>query len=83
MLHERISEAEAHILTVPHTTTWGWRLNIDDVAVATSSRGYARHRECTYNVSVFIAAAAIAELADTEPPRPWSLGAQAVGGTAL
>jgi hypothetical protein len=83
LLHERIADAEPHILTVPHTTTWGWRLHVDDVAVATSSRGYARHRECTYNVSIFVAAAAIAELADAEQPRLWQVDAQAVGGTAL
>lgn len=82
-LHDRIGEAQAHILTVPHTTTWGWQLQVDDVTVATSSRGYARHRECAYNVSVFAAAAAIAEVADAEPPRPWSMGVPAVGRPAL
>ena len=62
-------EAQAKILTVPHTGTWGWRLTLDDLAVATSSRGYSRHRECVYNVSAFVAAAAIAELTDAELPR--------------
>ena len=49
-LHDRIPDAEALIVTVPNTGTWGWRLTVDEVAVATSSRGYARHRECAYNV---------------------------------
>jgi hypothetical protein len=82
-MHERIAEAEAHILTVPHTGTWGWRLRLDDVPVATSSRGYARHRECTYNVAAFMAAASIAELSDGEPPRAWQLAADRVVGPVL
>jgi hypothetical protein len=83
MLHERIDHVQAHILTVPHTSTWGWRLRLDDVPVATSSRGYARHRECTYNVAAFMAAAAVAELADGEPPRAWQLHLDPVVGPAL
>jgi hypothetical protein len=72
-LHERIATTEAVILTLPHTGTWCWRLMLDDVAVATSSRGYLRHRECAYNVSAFAAAAGIAELSDGDPPRAWQL----------
>lgn len=82
-VHERIDEAQAHILTVPHTGTWGWRLRIDEEAVATSSRGYARHRECTYNVAAFMAAAAVAELAEGEPPRAWHVRAESVIGPAI
>jgi hypothetical protein len=82
-LHDRIEEAEAQILTVPHTGTWGWRLRLDDLPVATSSRGYARHRECTYNVAAFAAAASIAALSDGEPPRTWQLSAVPVIGPAL
>jgi hypothetical protein len=72
-LHARIADLEAHILTVPHTGTWGWRLTLDEVAVATSSRGYMRHRECSYNVATFVAAAAVASPSVTELPRPWRL----------
>jgi hypothetical protein len=68
-LHERIDEAETQILTVPHTGTWGWRLRLDDRPIATSSRGYARHRECTYNVAAFMAAVSKAEPSDAAPPR--------------
>jgi hypothetical protein len=82
-LHERIAEAQAHILTVPHTGTWGWRLRLDDVPVATSSRGYSRHRECTYNVSAFVAAASIAALSEGEPPRTWQLVEPRAVGPAL
>jgi hypothetical protein len=80
VLHERVAEAQANILTVPHTGTWGWRLRLDDLPVATSSRGYARHRECTYNVAAFMAAASIAELSDGEPPRVWQLATDRVVG---
>ena len=82
-LHERIDEAQAHILTVPHTGTWGWRLRLDDVPVATSSRGYARHRECTYNVAAFMAASAVAELSEGEFPRAWKFHIEPVVGPAL
>jgi hypothetical protein len=82
-LHARIDEVEAHILTVPHTGTWGWRLRLNEVPVATSSRGYARHRECTYNVAAFMAAAAIAELSDGAPPRVWQLSGERAIGPAL
>ncbi|MBV9869960.1 MAG: hypothetical protein JO214_05005 [Frankiaceae bacterium] len=83
LLRDRIVDAEAHILTVPHTTTWGWRLFLEGLAVATSSRGYARHRECTYNVAAFAAAAAIAEVANGEPPRSWQMAVEPVTGPAL
>lgn len=82
-LHQRIDEAEAQILTVPHSGTWGWRLRLDDLPVATSSRGYARHRECTYNVAAFMAAASIADLSDGELPRAWHLAAGRVVGPVL
>jgi uncharacterized protein YegP (UPF0339 family) len=72
-LRERITEAEVSVVTVPRTGTWGWRLRLDGEVVATSSRGYARHRECTYNVSAFITAAAIAQTSDSEPPPVWQL----------
>jgi hypothetical protein len=81
-LHSRIVEAEAYILTVPHTGTWGWRLRLDDLPVATSSRGYARHRECTYNVAAFMAAAQIAEVSDGAPPRAWQLNVERAVGPA-
>jgi hypothetical protein len=72
-LRDRVQEAEITVLTVPRTGTWGWRLRLDGVAIATSSRGYARHRECTYNASTFVAAAAIADLTDADPPPVWQL----------
>jgi hypothetical protein len=70
-LRGRLDDVEPRIQTVPHTSTWGWRLHLDGVPVATSSRGYARHRECTYNVSAFAAAIPIADLSDGEPPTTW------------
>ncbi|HEX3705633.1 MAG TPA: hypothetical protein VHV76_03300 [Mycobacteriales bacterium] len=72
-LRERVDDAEITVLTVPRLGTWGWRLRLDGVAVATSSRGYARHRECTYNASTFVAAAANADLSDADPPPVWQL----------
>jgi hypothetical protein len=72
-LRDRVQDAEVTVLTVPRTGTWGWRLRLDGVAIATSSRGYARHRECTYNASTFVAAAAIADLTDADPPPVWQL----------
>jgi uncharacterized protein YegP (UPF0339 family) len=73
LLHDRIGEAEVTVVTVPRTGTWGWRLRLDNEVVATSSRGYARHRECNYNVSAFVSAAAVAETSGADPPPVWQL----------
>jgi hypothetical protein len=81
-VHEGIAAAEAHIVTIPNTGTWGWRMSLDEVVFATSSRGYARHRECTYNVAAFAAAAAAAEITDAEPTHPWQIVAERVVGPA-
>lgn len=35
------------------TSMWGWRLDIDDQAVAQSARSYRRQRECLYNLAQF------------------------------
>lgn len=61
---DRIDDAEATITPVPHAGTWGWRLSIDDAAVATSSRGYSRPRECRSSLAAFVAASAIADRLD-------------------
>jgi hypothetical protein len=82
-LRERVHEAELSVLTVPRTGTWGWRLRLDGTAIATSSRGYARHRECTYNASTFVAAAAIADLSDADPPPVWQLAESRLPDGAL
>jgi hypothetical protein len=79
-LNEHIAEVQAQILTVPHTGTWGWRLQLNGISVATSSRGYSRHRECTYNVSAFVSAASIAGLSEGQPPRSWHLLDQRASG---
>jgi hypothetical protein len=82
-LRDRVPDAEINVLTVPRTGTWGWRLRLDGVAVATSSRGYARHRECTYNASTFVAAAAVADLSDADPPPVWQLAESRLPDGAL
>lgn len=72
-LHNRVADAHAHIVTIPRAGTWRWQMTLDDVIVATSSRGYARQRECTYNVQAFAAGAAVADLTETETQRSWQL----------
>jgi hypothetical protein len=83
VLRRRVAETQAVLLAVPHTGRWGWRLSLDEVPVATSSRGYARHRECTYNLAAFVAAAAIAEFSEGEAPPVWQLQTDRVAGEAL
>lgn len=41
---------------------WMWRLSLDGVAVATSSRSYLRTRECDYNLRRFLDALATADV---------------------
>jgi hypothetical protein len=56
-LRDRIHDAAIDVLTVPRARSWAWQLHVDGVAVATWSRAFARHRECTHNASTFVAAA--------------------------
>jgi hypothetical protein len=74
LLRRQIADTRPHILTVPHTTMWGWQLQLDGVAIATSSRGYARHRECAYNAATFIRAVPIAESPRGVLSRSWPCG---------
>ena len=41
---------------------WYWRLSIEAIPVAISSRTYQRQRECIYSLDQFLAAVAVAEL---------------------
>jgi uncharacterized protein YegP (UPF0339 family) len=66
LVSRQVDSAELEIVTVSSTGTWWWRLRLDGELVATSSRGYARHRECAYNASTFRVAAAVACIADHE-----------------
>ena len=54
---------EPSVAIDPETSTWGWRLALDDHAVAASGRSYRRHRECLYNLDKFLAALPVAVLA--------------------
>ncbi|MDG4795277.1 hypothetical protein [Micromonospora sp. WMMD1082] len=42
--------------TVPANGQWNWRIELDGVPVALSSRSYLRARECTYNLERFLEA---------------------------
>ncbi|WBB65477.1 hypothetical protein [Micromonospora sp. WMMD812] len=48
--------------TVPASGHWSWRIELDDMAVALSSRSYLRARECTYNLERFLEALPLAEV---------------------
>ncbi|MBY8871944.1 hypothetical protein K7640_08830 [Micromonospora sp. PLK6-60] len=50
--------------TVPASGQWVWRVQLDDVPVALSSRSYLRARECSYNLERFLEALPHAEVAD-------------------
>ncbi|HZU56328.1 MAG TPA: hypothetical protein VFA06_10705 [Actinocrinis sp.] len=45
---------------------WSWQLTVGGKPVAVASRPYHRHRECTYNLSHFVAAVPAARIM-TEP----------------
>ncbi|MEU5941809.1 hypothetical protein ABZ807_22095 [Micromonospora sp. NPDC047548] len=62
-------QANAHRIvslagTVAATGQWTWRISLDDVLVAVSSRSYLRARECTYNLERFLEALPNAEIVD-------------------
>ncbi|MFE9651888.1 hypothetical protein [Micromonospora sp. NPDC006431] len=48
--------------TVPASGQWTWRIELDEVAVALSSRSYLRARECRYNLDRFLEALPHAEV---------------------
>jgi hypothetical protein len=56
--------AELHFVTLPRTRLWVWQLGLDGIDIATSSRGFARYRECEYNAQAFIGAATAAQVCD-------------------
>lgn len=43
---------------------WAWRIDVDNKAIAVSTRTYLRHRECDYNLLRFLQAVPAAEIAD-------------------
>lgn len=53
---------------------WSWRLDLDGLPVATSSRSYLRIRECHYNLERFLVAVPTADVVDgvraARAPRP-------------
>lgn len=53
------------------TGQWVWRLELDGVAVATSSRAYLRIRECEYNLARFLEAVPAAGIVDGVRRQPY------------
>ncbi|GIF51174.1 hypothetical protein DFJ67_3358 [Asanoa ferruginea] len=48
--------------TVERTGQWTWRIELDGVPVAASSRSYLRTRECAYNLAKFLEALPTADI---------------------
>lgn len=69
LVHDRIDDAAAEIVSLPHPATWGWQLRLEGFPLVTSSRGYARYRDAAYSLAACAAAAAIADVVVGEPPR--------------
>jgi hypothetical protein len=67
-LQQVILGATVHISALPDGS-WAWRLSVGSDDVAASARGYARHRECLYNLDAFTSAVAVADLSP-HLPRP-------------
>jgi hypothetical protein len=59
--HDRLNPVET---TVELTGQWTWRVELDGIAVAKSSRSYLRTRECQYNLQRFFEAVPNAEIVD-------------------
>lgn len=43
-------------VTIDRQGRWAWRVDLDGVTVAVSTRGYLRQQECDYNLRRFLAA---------------------------
>lgn len=78
-LREKAAGARV-LLTMPDAAgSWTWRLEIEGRAVAVAGRRYLRHRECQYNLSQFLAAVPVAQLAVGMMNRPRSRSLPARG----
>jgi hypothetical protein len=62
---------ELHPLTALNQANglWSWRLELEGTPVAVSGRGHQRRRECEYNLTRFLATAAVAVPADPRSRR--------------
>ncbi|MFI7209869.1 hypothetical protein ACIBP4_07215 [Micromonospora maritima] len=70
--------------TVPASGQWDWRIELDQVSVAVSSRSYLRARECRYNLERFLEALPQAEVVPgARTVRRARRGATAPGSAAL
>jgi len=65
MLAVRIADLDGQVRTGAPGGAWTWRVALDDLPVATSSRSYSRQREAAYNIAAFLAAVPLARLATT------------------
>lgn len=67
VLHLRRNQTRVTSSAMPAEPSghWGWRVDVDNKAVAVSTRTYLRHRECDYNLQRFLEAVRSAEVADT------------------
>ncbi|MFF3242825.1 hypothetical protein ACFYWY_03590 [Streptomyces sp. NPDC002870] len=73
-LREKVAGARV-LLTMPDAAgSWTWHLEIEGRAVAVAGRRYLRQRECQYNLSQFLVAVPVAQLAVGMTNRPRSRG---------
>jgi hypothetical protein len=63
-LKEGIGRLVQHSTTDPMTGRWGWRLDMDDLAVAVSSRWYERDHDGRLGAAKFVALTGAAELTE-------------------
>jgi hypothetical protein len=60
--------AEPAMVPAEEGGRWSWRLRLDGVTVARSSRSYLRTRECQYNLARFLEAVATAVIVEGVRP---------------
>ncbi|MGW3953452.1 hypothetical protein ACWEKM_21630 [Streptomyces sp. NPDC004752] len=69
-LRERVADVRALLVMADVPGSWTWRVELDGQDIAMAGRSYQRHRECQYNVNLFLATVPVAQLGEGLVSRP-------------
>jgi len=68
-LQAKLPEASGRVKVAAPTNSWIWSVEYEGEVLAVSGRAYLRQRECQYSLWQFLAAAAVAGVAEHNGPQ--------------
>lgn len=68
-LQAKLPEASGRVKVAAPTNSWIWSVECEGEVLAVSGRAYLRQRECQYSLWQFLAAAAVAGVAEHQGPQ--------------